>query len=57
MLLFCSSQPHRPSATIDGERHVVAGPDPAKPGFAILAAGDRHFSTGIETLRRHFSAR
>lgn len=41
-------------ATIDGELHRVIGPDPKQPGKAIIAAGDRHFSTGIETLRHHF---
>jgi hypothetical protein len=43
------------TATIDGELHSVVGPDPQKPGMAIIAAGDRRFSTGIETLRRQFS--
>ena len=42
------------TATIDGELHRVVGPDPKKPGMAIIAAGDRRFSTNIETLRRHF---
>jgi hypothetical protein len=41
-------------ATIDGERHRVLGADPEQPGKAIVAAGDRHFSTGIETLRLLF---
>ena len=42
------------TATIAGELHRVVGPDPEKPGMAIIAAGDRQFSTGIETLRRQF---
>ena len=41
-------------ATIDGERHRVLGADPEQPGKAIVAAGDRHFSTGIATLRLLF---
>ena len=41
-------------AAIDGERHRVLGADPEQPGKAIVAAGDRHFSTGIETLRLLF---
>jgi len=44
------------SAMIDGEQHQVIGPDPEKPGKAIIAAGNRRFSTGIDTLRRHFAA-
>ncbi len=40
--------------TIDGERHRVLDADPEQPGKAIVAAGDRHFSTGIETLRLLF---
>jgi hypothetical protein len=40
--------------TIDGERHRVLGADRERPGKAIVAAGDRHFSTGIETLRLLF---
>jgi hypothetical protein len=43
------------TAVIDGEPHLVVGPDPEKTGKAIIAAGDRRFSTGIETLRRHFN--
>ena len=43
------------TATIAGELRRVVGPDPQKPGMAIIAAGDRRFSTGIETLRRQFS--
>ena len=42
-------------AMIEGELHVVVGPNSEKPGMAIVAAGDRRFSTGIDTLRRHFS--
>jgi hypothetical protein len=41
-------------ATIDGEHHRVLGADPEQPGKAILAAGDRQFSTGIEMLRLLF---
>jgi len=43
------------TATIDGELHRVVGPDPSKPGSAILAVGDRQFSTGGDTLRRYFN--
>ena len=53
------------SATIDGEVHTVIGPDPKKLGMAIVATGRpgelaftdraRQFSTGIDTLRRHFA--
>ncbi len=43
------------SAMIDGEEHRVLCSDPANPGRAIIATGDRQFSTGIETLRRHFT--
>jgi hypothetical protein len=39
---------------IDGELHRVVAPEPQKPGMAIIGAGDRRFSTGIETLRRQF---
>jgi uncharacterized protein DUF488 len=42
------------SATIDGEIHHVVGEDPEQRGRAIIAAGNRQFSTSIETLRRHF---
>ena len=52
-------------ATIDGEVHIVIGSDPKKPGMAIVAASRpgelaftdraRQFSTGIDTLRRHFA--
>jgi hypothetical protein len=43
------------TATIDGELHCVVGPDPLKPGSAILAVGDRQFSTGGDMLRRYFN--
>jgi len=42
------------TATIAGELHRVVGADPQKPGMAIIEASDRRFSTGIDTLRRHF---
>jgi len=42
-------------ATIDGEEHRVLSADPAQPGRAIIAVGDRQFSTSIETLHRHFA--
>jgi hypothetical protein len=42
------------SATIDGEMHRVVGDDLEQRGRAIISAGDRQFSTSIETLRRHF---
>lgn len=42
------------TATIDGEEHRVIGADPTQPGKAIVEAGERRFSTSIETLRRHF---
>ena len=44
------------TATIGGEVHRVVGPDPAQPGKAILAVGDRRFSTGADTLRRYFKS-
>ena len=43
------------TATISGELHRVVGPDPAQPGKAIVAVGDRQFSTGVDMLRRYFS--
>ena len=42
------------SAMIDGELHYVTGADHANPGHALISVGTREFSTGIETLRRHF---
>jgi hypothetical protein len=42
------------TASIAGEMHCVVGPDPNNPGRAILAVGDRQFSTGGDTLRRYF---
>jgi hypothetical protein len=42
------------SATIDGEMHRVVGEDPEQRGRAIVAVGDRQFSTNFEMLRRHF---
>lgn len=44
------------TATIAGELHRVVAADPQKPGMAIIEASDRRFSTGIDTLRRHFGA-
>jgi hypothetical protein len=44
------------TTTIGGELHRVVGPDPAQPGKAILAVGNRRFSTGADMLRRYFSA-
>jgi hypothetical protein len=44
------------TATIDGELHRVVGPDPLKPGSAILAVGERQFSAGGDMLRRYFNA-
>ena len=43
------------SAMIGGELHRVVSVDPNKSGMAIVAAGDRQFSTGIDTLQRHFT--
>jgi hypothetical protein len=43
------------TATIAGELHRVVGPDPERPGSAIIAAGDRQFSTSMTTLRRQFA--
>jgi hypothetical protein len=43
------------TAIIAGELHRVVGPDPEKPGMAIIAAGDRQFSTSMTTLRRQFA--
>ncbi len=43
------------TAIIAGELHRVVGPDPGKPGMAIIAAGDRRFSTNMTTLRRQFA--
>ena len=44
------------TASLAGELHRVVGPDPNKPGAAILAVGDREFSTSADTLRRYFTA-
>jgi hypothetical protein len=44
------------TAEIAGEALRVARADPDRPGRAIIAASDREFSTGIDTLRRHFRA-
>ena len=43
------------TATIDGELHRVVGADPDQPGRAIIAAGDRRFSTSLDTLHRQFA--
>ncbi len=43
------------TAIIAGELHRVVGADPDKPGMAIIAAGDRQFSTSMATLRRQFA--
>ena len=43
------------TAIIAGELHRVVGADPDKPGMAIVAAGDRQFSTSMATLRRQFA--
>lgn len=43
------------TAHIDGELHTVLGADPQQPGRAIIGVGERSFSTGIDTLERHFS--
>jgi hypothetical protein len=43
------------TAIIAGELHRVVGADPDKPGMAIIAAGDRQFSTSMTTLRRQFA--
>lgn len=43
------------TAIIAGELHRVLGPDPEKPGSAVIAVGDRRFSTSITTLRRQFA--
>jgi hypothetical protein len=43
------------TAMIDGEQHRVVDSDPACAGEALVAVGDRQFSTSIETLRRHFA--
>ncbi len=37
---------------VAGELHRVVGPDPERPGMAIIAAGDQQFSTSMTTLRR-----
>jgi hypothetical protein len=44
------------TASLAGGLHRVVGPDPAKPGHAILAVGERQFSTGGDTLRRYFNS-
>lgn len=54
------------TASIGGQLHTVIGPDPAKPGMAIVAVGQpgevsitetaRQFSTGGDTLRRYFNS-
>jgi len=43
------------TATIDGELHRVIGPDSVQPTRIIIAAGDRRFSTGLDTVRRRFT--
>ena len=53
------------TASIAGELHTVIGPDPRRPGMAIVAIGQpgeasitenaRQFSTGGDTLRRYFN--
>jgi hypothetical protein len=42
------------SKVIDGARHHVLRADPDQPGKAIIATGDRQFSTTVETLRLLF---
>jgi hypothetical protein len=41
-------------ATIDGELHRVVAVDPNDPRRAVIAAGDRRFPAGLDTLTRHF---
>lgn len=43
------------TASLSGVMHRVVGPDPNKPGGAILAVGDRQFPTSGDTLRRYFT--
>ncbi len=43
------------SVMLAGEEHRVVGPDPAKPGRALVTVGERTFSTCADTLVRHFA--